>query len=78
MAKSNVAKVAPKAKETLISGLNANSVYTATGKLARAAHNVERHQEFNGMTVKEILDTKRMTPADIKYDIKCGFIKLVA
>jgi|TARA_R100000664_G_C2736593_1_gene125910 hypothetical protein len=53
-------------------------IYTATGKIARATHNAERHEEFNGKTIKEILSLKptRMTLADIKYDVKTGFITI--
>ena len=55
-----------------------DGVYTATGKIARATHNAERHEEFNGKTIKAILSIKptRMTVADIKYDLKTGFITI--
>jgi len=57
---------------------NPNGIYTATGKIARAPHNAERHEEFNGKTIKAILSIKptRMTVADIKYDLKTGFITI--
>ena len=57
---------------------NPSGIYKATGKIARAPHNAERHEEFNGKTVKAILSLKptRMTIADIKYDVKTGFITI--
>tara|TARA_R100001377_G_scaffold54627_1_gene32257 strand:- start:318 stop:560 length:243 start_codon:yes stop_codon:yes gene_type:complete len=57
---------------------NPKGVYNATGKIARATHNAERHEEFSGKTVSEILGLKptRMTIADIKYDLKTGFITI--
>ena len=61
-----------------LGGLPAQAVYSKTGKIARAAHNAERHDLYSGQTVQEILSIKPtvMTPADIKYDIKLGFITL--
>ena len=83
MAKTtNVLKAKPAPKSVpvkLISGLPANAVYTATGKLARAQHNADRHLAYSGKTVADILAIKPtvLTPADIKYDVNKGFIKLV-
>ena len=58
-------------------GLNPAAIYTATGKLARAAHNAARHTAYNGKTVKFILSNRLLTAADIKYDLAKGFITLV-
>ena len=76
-----MAKTTKKAKVAVkinLGGLPENAVYTKTGKIARAVHNAERHELYNGKTVKEILSIKPtvMTPADIKYDVKVGFITL--
>jgi len=57
-------------------GLNAAAIYTATGKLARAAHNAARHTAYNGKTVGAILSNRLLTAADIKYDLAKGFITL--
>ena len=57
--------------------LNPEAIYTATGKVARASHNAERHVELNGLTVEDALATRKVTVADIKYDVAKGFIKLV-
>ena len=59
-----------------VGGLNPAAIYTATGKVARAAHNAERHKDLNGKTVKEILTARRLTATDIKYDVAKGFITL--
>ena len=40
-----------------LGGLDGEAIYTATGKLARAQHNADRHTELNGMTVTITLET---------------------
>tara|TARA_R110002124_G_scaffold60075_1_gene164994 strand:+ start:558 stop:791 length:234 start_codon:yes stop_codon:yes gene_type:complete len=57
--------------------LDLNAVYTATGKVARATHNADRHVTLNGKTVREALQSRLVNAADIKYDLKKGFITLV-
>ena len=47
-------KSAPQPKVNL-GGLNGDLIYTATGKVASATHNAERHLALNGMTVTEAL-----------------------
>ena len=39
--------------------LDLNAVYTATGKVARATHNADRHVTLNGKTVREALQSRR-------------------
>ena len=56
--------------------LDVNANYTATGKVARAQHNADRHVTLNGKTVKEALETRLVNAADIKYDVAKGFITL--
>jgi len=78
---NKMAKKATKVKQEVkvnCGPFSPTGVYTATGKVARATHNAERHDEFNGKTVSEILSLKptRMVLADIKYDVKCGFITI--
>ena len=36
-----------------LGGLNGDLIYTATGKVARAKHNAERHVALNGKTLEE-------------------------
>ena len=60
-----------------LGGLNGKAIYTATGKLARAQHNADRHTALNGMTVTDALITRQVNAQDIKYDLAKGFIKLV-
>ena len=67
------AKPAPKLN---LGGLNPDAIYTATGKVARAAHNAERHKALSGLTVSEALATRTVNAQDIKYDVKLGFITL--
>lgn len=55
-------------------GLNVNLIYTATGKVARATHNAERHTALNGKTVGEALATRLVNAADIKYDLAKGLL----
>tara|TARA_R110002110_G_scaffold82459_6_gene214377 strand:- start:574 stop:807 length:234 start_codon:yes stop_codon:yes gene_type:complete len=57
--------------------LDLNAVYTATGKVARATHNADRHVTLNGKTVREALQSRLVNAADIKYDLKKGFITLL-
>ena len=59
-----------------LGGLDGDAIYTATGKIARAQHNADRHVALNGMTVKEALTTRQVNAQDIKYDIAKGFISL--
>ena len=61
-----------------LGGLNGDLIYTATGKLARAPHNAERHVALNGMTVTEALTTRQIDAAGIKFDLSTGFITLEA
>ena len=57
-------------------GLNVNLIYTATGKVARAAHNAERHTALNGKTVTEAIASRLVAAADIKYDVAKGYVTL--
>ena len=61
-----------------LGGLNGDLIYTATGKVARATHNAERHLALNGKTVSEALATRLVNAQDIKYDLARGFITLEA
>lgn len=56
--------------------LDLTAIYTATGKVARATHNADRHATLNGKTVKEALESRLVNAADIKYDLAKGFITL--
>ena len=60
-----------------LGGLDGDAIYTATGKVARAQHNADRHTELNGKTVKEAIATRLVNAADVKYDVAKGFITLV-
>ena len=71
----NNTKKNPEVKVNL-GGLNGSLIYTATGKVARAKHNAERHVALNGMTVTEALATTLVNAQDIKYDLARGFITL--
>ena len=78
MATKNANTKTPTATKKISSGgLPLNAIYTATGKIARATHNADRHATLSGKTVKEALETRLVTAADIKYDLKKGFITLV-
>jgi hypothetical protein len=59
-----------------LGGLNGKAIYTATGKIARAQHNADRHTALNGLTVTDALITRQVNAQDIKYDIAKGFITL--
>ena len=59
-----------------LGGLDGDAIYTATGKVARAQHNADRHTELNGKTVKEAIATRLVNAADVKYDVAKGFITL--
>jgi hypothetical protein len=59
-----------------LGGLDGSLIYTATGKVARAQHNAERHQVLNGKTVTEALATRMIDAQGIKYDLGLGFITL--
>ena len=61
-----------------LGGLDGAMIYTATGKVARAKHNAERHLALNGKTVTEALATRLVNAQDIKYDLARGFITLEA
>ena len=59
-----------------LGGLDGSLIYTATGKVARAQHNADRHQALNGKTVKEAIATRLVNAQDVKYDVAKGFITL--
>ena len=59
-----------------LGGLDGDAIYTATGKVARAQHNADRHTELNGKTVKEAIATRLVNAADVKYDVAKGVITL--
>tara|TARA_R100001510_G_C7507608_1_gene108590 strand:+ start:91 stop:327 length:237 start_codon:yes stop_codon:yes gene_type:complete len=59
-----------------LGGLDGAMIYTATGKIARATHNAERHLALSGKTVSEALATRLVNAQDIKYDLARGFITL--
>ena len=59
-----------------LGGLDGSLIYTATGKVARAQHNADRHQALSGKTVKEAIATRLVNAQDVKYDVAKGFITL--
>jgi hypothetical protein len=59
-----------------LGGLDGDAIYKATGKVARAQHNADRHTELNGKTVKEAIATRLVNAQDVKYDVAKGFITL--
>ena len=59
-----------------LGGLDGEAIYTATGKVARAQHNADRHTELNGKTEKEAIATRLVNAQDVKYDVAKGFITL--
>jgi len=59
-----------------LGGLDGEAIYTATGKVARAQHNADRHTELNGMTVSDAIATRLVNAQDVKYDVAKGFITL--
>ena len=75
---SKTKKVVAAQPKINLGGLDGAFIYTATGKIARAQHNADRHATLNGMTVTEALVTRQVNAQDIKYDIAKGFIKLEA
>ena len=74
---TNAAPAAPAPKPVNLAGLNGAAIYTATGKVARAVHNAERHKALNGKTVTAAIASRLVTATDIKYDVAKGFITLV-
>jgi hypothetical protein len=71
------AKAAPAPKAVNLGGLDGSLIYKATGKVARAAHNAERHSNLNGLTVTAAIATRQVNATDVKYDVAKGFITLV-
>ena len=43
--------------------LDLNAIYTATGKVARAQHNADRHATLNGQTVRAALESRLVNAA---------------
>ena len=70
-------KAAPAAKAVNLGGLDGSLIYTATGKVARAPHNADRHKSLNGLTVTAAIATRVVNATDVKYDVAKGFITLV-
>ena len=68
-------KAAPAPKVNL-GGLNGSLIYTATGKVARAAHNAERHSNLSGLTVSAAIATRQVNATDVKYDVTKGYVTL--
>ena len=76
MAKTKSEVAAKPAPKVNLGGLSPSAIYTATGKVARAAHNADRHKALSGLSVSEALLTRTVNAQDIKYDLKLGFITL--
>ena len=64
------------AKGVKCGGLNLDAVYTATGKVAKASHNIKRHKKCDGKSIREIFGKKMMKLCDIQYDRKMGFVTI--
>ena len=71
-------KPAKQEKPINLGGLDSALIYTATGKIARAQHNADRHVALNGLTVKAALGSRMVNAQDIKYDVAKGFVTLEA
>ena len=67
-------KAAPKAVN--LGGLDGSLIYTATGKVARAPHNAERHTALNGKTVTAAIASRLVAAVDVKYDVAKGYVTL--
>jgi len=76
--KTTTNKKANQEPKVNLGGIDGSLIYTATGKVARATHNAERHLTLSGMTVTEALATRLVNAQDIKYDLARGFITLEA
>ena len=76
MGKVNKAVKAASAVKINLGGLNGNAIYTATGKVARAQHNADRHVALTGKTVSDAIATRLVNAQDVKYDVAKGFITL--
>ena len=76
MGKVNKAVKAASAVKINLGGLNGNAIYPATGKVARAQHNADRHVALNGKTVSDAIATRLVNAQDVKYDVAKGFITL--
>ena len=74
--KTTTNKKANQEPKVNLGGIDGSLIYTATGKVARATHNAERHLTLSGMTVTEALATRLVNAQDIKYDLARGFITL--
>jgi|TARA_R110000824_G_C15147370_1_gene670632 hypothetical protein len=74
--KKTTSKVKVSEVKINLGGLNPDQIILATGKLARAQHNVERHTALNGMSVREALASRMVNAQDIKYDLARAFIIL--
>ena len=47
-------------------------------KMARATHNQERHEDMDGLTVRDALASRRVDARDIRYDLAKGFMTLTS
>ena len=47
-------------------------------KVARSADNAQRHLDWDGKTVRQVLESRQGDARDIKYDLSKGFMTLKA
>lgn len=73
---ANIVKLAPKVRS---GGLNPDAVlFNVVDKVARSATNTQRHLDWDGKTVRQVLESRLGDARDINYDLKKGFMTLKA
>jgi len=80
-AKRPLAKIAKEAAEKVVSarGLDLDAILKNNAdKMARATHNQERHEDMDGLTVRDALASRRVDARDIRYDLAKGFMTLTS
>jgi hypothetical protein len=71
---ASMAKAAPRVNS---GGLDLNALLVnVPERVARSTTNAERHLEWNGKTVREVLEQRLGDARDIRYDLDKGFMTL--
>ena len=79
IAKQPLAKIVQLTPKVRSGGLDPSAVLVNNKqKVARSAENAQRHLDWNGKTVRQVLESRQGDSRDINYDLSKGFMTLKA
>jgi hypothetical protein len=79
IAKQPLAKIVQLTPKVRSGGLDPSAVLVNNpSKVARSPENAQRHLDWNGKTVRQVLESRQGDSRDINYDLSKGFMTLKA